>query len=187
MEWEKHLIFRSNLNVELFETNTVSEDLIRSYNELGYENVDGRKDYFEFFHWVSKYLLNNNKDIYVFKNVVNQYKSINPISTMDEELIELSFKINEMVLDFDGSVTENCLEMINACIEKCSALSIIDKATLLALHRLKLRYLLRDIGGMTEARANELKVAKNEVESLLVADLVEGKEEEVVFNTIFLV
>lgn len=187
MEWEKHLLFRTNLNIELYETNTVSEQLIHSYNELGYENIEDVKGYFEFFHWVSKYLLNNNKDFSVFKGVVDKYKATNVISDNDQEFIELSFKINELLLKFDDIANEYSWEIIEEAIQKCSILNVTHKDTLLTLYRLKLRYLLRNVEEMTEDRISKLKVAKSELEALLATTLDEEKqEEELKYNSIFL-
>lgn len=179
---ENHLFLRANLNIELFETKTVSEELVRSYNEIKGPTPDGSKDYFAFFQWVSKYMLNNGMESSALTNIIDQYKKVNELNEKDEELIYLSFKVNEMLIQNSNNINEeDTLNLISNAIQKCAELEVTDSWTLLSLYRLKLRYLLISTKDMTREKIEQIKEAKNKTESLLMAtnESVEGMHQSI--------
>ena len=165
--------------LEIFENNNVSEDLIRQYNDIGVIAKEGQKDYYEFFHLISRCLLLHDKGFDVYEQVVNTYKTVNTLSEKDEEFILLAFKINESIYTLKDKEADTMLPLVERALELCQDLNIYDKETLFRLNRQKLRYLLGSNSEVIDTfRAAKLKETKNYVEAALLEQENEAKIEK---------
>lgn len=168
----QRLLFRTELEKDLFETKSITDGTINLYYSLEKETVPGTKDFFEFFYWVAEYMFKNGHDEALHQEAIERYSAVHPLTDGEKELLQHSFIVNKMLLEVEDFSIEEVTQAVDKALLLCEREEITHAASLLILQRIKLRKLLDSRTKASSEYIQEITEAQENVQKLLTE--VEG-------------